>query len=230
MGHLPRTANPMPRATLLTLHLRARPHLWASLLLGAVAAGLLPGTRSWLTRGLLGWDVAVWLYLAQAAWIMLRADHARVRRVALAQAEGAATVLVVVIVAAVVSLLGTVAELHAAKSGAAQALLWHVAFAGATVLGSWLLLPTMFALTYASLYYQALPGAGLLFPGAQAEAHPDFGDFLYFAFTIAVASQTADVAVTSRRLRRWVLLQSLLSFAFNTAILAFTINIAASLF
>jgi uncharacterized membrane protein len=53
---------------------------------------------------------------------------------------------------------------------------------------------------------------------------------LNFSFTIAVASQTADVLITSRSMRRLVLLQSVLSFAFNATILAFTINIAASLF
>jgi uncharacterized membrane protein len=53
---------------------------------------------------------------------------------------------------------------------------------------------------------------------------------LYVSFTIAVACQTADVAVTSPRMRRLVLLQSVMAVAFNTAILAFTINVAASLF
>ena len=48
--------------------------------------------------------------------------------------------------------------------------------------------------------------------------------------SIAVASQTSDVSVSTRAMRRLVLVQSLLSVAFNTAILAFTINIAASLF
>ena len=111
-----------------------------------------------------------------------------------------------------------------------------------TVLGAWVLVPTMFTLTYASLFYQAgsahpahtgglaSDGRGLAFPGEGQGFKPDYFDFLYFAFTIAVASQTADVAVTSQRMRRLVLLQSLLSFGFNTAILAFTINLAASMF
>lgn len=223
-------------------HLRAHPHLLVSLLCGAAAALLLPGGQSPRTRALVGWNVAVWLYLALAAWAMLRADASRVRRVAEAQAEGAATVLVMVIVAALVSLVGTVLELSAAKQPGAPSALPHVALALSTVVGSWLLLPTVFALNYASLYFRVPPGSGLRF--ADDDAHsspefspkfspnfsPDFSDFLYFAFTIAVASQTADVAVGTRALRRWVLLQSVLSFVFNTAILAFTINVAASLF
>lgn len=70
----------------------------------------------------------------------------------------------------------------------------------------------------------------LKFPDDNADFRPDYGDFLYFSFTIAVASQTADVSVTTQPMRRLVLLQSILSFGFNTAILAFTINIAASMF
>jgi uncharacterized membrane protein len=216
--------------TLFIHHLRARPHLVASAAVGAAATVLLPGTHTAVTRGLLGWNVAVWLYLVLAGWTMLRADHARVRRVAEAQAEGAATVLVIVILAAVICLAGTVFELSAAKAKAAADVWPHVAFALATVVGAWLLVPTMFALTYASLYFHPEQGAGLRFPDAPAGFNPDFGDFLYFAFTIAVACQTADVTVTSQPLRRWVLLQALLSFAFNTAILAFAINLAASLF
>ena len=68
----------------------------------------------------------------------------------------------------------------------------------------------------------------LRFPDEQLE--PDYWDFLYFSFTIAVASQTADVSIRSRAMRRAVLGQSLLSFFFNTSILALSINIAAGLF
>ena len=98
------------------------------------------------------------------------------------------------------------------------------------MVGSWLLVPTLFALNYASLFYRQHDGVGLQFPDNETDFKPDYGDFLYFSFTIAVASQTSDVIVSTRAMRRLVLLQALLSFMFNTSILAFTINIAASLF
>ena len=214
-------------------HLHAHRHLVVSLLVGIAVALLLPGLtggNAVLTHALLGWNVAVWLYLALAAWTIWRADHQQVRRVAAAQAEGAATVLVMVIVAALVSLAGTVLELSAAKVQGGPSAWQHIVLALSTVVGSWLLLPTVFALNYASLYFGESQAAGLNFPDQQRDFSPDFSDFLYFAFTIAVASQTADVKVSTRTLRRWVLLQSVLSFVFNTAILAFTINVAASLF
>lgn len=211
-------------------HLRVRPRLMLSIAAGIVAAGVLPGTHHAVTRCLLGWNVSVWLYLLLAAEMMFRADHTRLRRIAVAQAEAASTVLGIVVLAAVVSLIGIVAELMAAKAPGTPHALSHVLFALATVAGSWLLVPTMFALTYASRYYRTAHGSGLSFPQSEAGFKPDYADFLYFSFTIAVASQTADVSVSTPAMRRLVLLQSVLSFAFNTAILAFTINIAASLF
>ena len=120
-------------------------------------------------------------------------------------------------------------ELSAAKGGGAVVALPHVLFAIGTVTGGWLLVPTLFTLTYASAYHRGAR-AGLRFPDIDPNFRPGYSDFLYFAFTIAVASQTADVSVTQPAMRRLVLLQSVLSFAFNTAVLALTINIAASLF
>ena len=88
----------------------------------------------------------------------------------------------------------------------------------------------LFTLNYASQYYRVEKGEGMLFPGATEHFKPGYLDFAYFSFTIAVALQTSDVAVTTPVMRRMVLVQSLLAFVFNTTILAFTINIAASLF
>ncbi len=200
------------------------------MLVGLAATALLPGTPLVVTRGLLGWNIAVWLYLLLVLTMMRRANHERLRRIALAQAEGAATVLSLVVLAASASLIGIVVELSAAKVPGAAHALPHVLFALATVAGSWLLVPTMFALTYASVYYRSSIGSGLQFPCIDGTFKPDYGDFLYFSFTVAVASQTSDVSITTSAMRRLVLLQSVLSFAFNTAILAFTINIAASMF
>jgi uncharacterized membrane protein len=198
--------------------------------IGTAVGMLTPGIERTVTRALLGWNVGVWLFLVMIGVMMLRADHDRLRRSAIAQAEGAAAVLTLVILAAVVSIVAIVIELSAAKGSGAHHALPHVLFALATVTGSWLLLPTLFSLNYASLYYRTTRGGGLKFPEPDETFKPDYADFLYFSFTIAVACQTADVTITNRPMRRLVLLQSLLSFVFNTTILAFTINIAASLF
>ena len=214
-------------------HLRAHPRLLGSAAIGIAAGWLAPGTLGLLSRALLGWNAGVWLYLVSAGWIMFRSDANRMQRAALAQAESSAAVLALVVVAAIVSLVAIVLELSAAKAPHLRPALPNVLFTLLTVAGSWLLVPTLFALSYASLYYDTYDdgGAGALrFPDADKAFKPDYADFLYFAFTIAVASQTADVSITTRTMRRLVLLQSLLSFGFNATVLAFSINIAASLF
>lgn len=197
---------------------------------GAIVGALWPGDGSALARILVGWNAFVWLYLATVAVILVRADSGHIKRVALAQAESAATVLAIVVVAAIASLGIVVVELLAAKSAGPHHMLPHVLFAFASVLGSWLLLPMLFALTYASAYYGPDPDRGLSFPEAVEGFEPDHTDFLYFSFTIAVTAQTSDVGVTTRSMRLLVLFQSLLSFLFNTTILAFSINVAASFF
>jgi len=176
-----------------------------------------PGFDGFWQRGLVGWNVLVWLYLAWVAVGLLRASKGHLRRLALAQAESASTVLAIVIVAVVVSMVAVVSEIKA-----------HTVFAFVTVAGSWLLLPTLFGLTYAATYYRQEPDCGLEFPGAPPKFEPDHIDILYFSFTIAVASQTADVNITSREMRRLVLMHSVLSFVFNTTILAFSINAAVN--
>lgn len=215
-------------------HLRAHPHLWVSAGVG-IAAGLAASVANW--RGdnlavhcLIGWNAGAWFYLAWSFWTMTHADHGRLIRVAKAQSEGAGAVLTVVTSAALASLGAVIVELSAAKHAGPSGALPHVLFALVTVISSWLLVPTVFTLNYASLYHGGEKSGGLDFQDKSPGFQPDYVDFLYFAFTIAVASQTADVAITSRPMRRLALGQALLSFVFNTTILAFTINMAASLF
>jgi uncharacterized membrane protein len=212
-------------------HLRAHPRLLLALAIGVVAALLAPHVSSVTGRALFGWNLGVWFYLATVAVAMWRADQGDVKRVAVRQAESAFAVLVVVTIGAVVAMGAMAYELSAAKQAGGARELWpHVVLAGVTVAGSWLLVPTMFALSYASLYYGMQPGGGLAFPSRDARFEPDYVDFLYYAFTIAVAAQTADVAASTREMRRLTLVQSVLAFAFNTTVLALTVNVAAGLF
>jgi uncharacterized membrane protein len=198
--------------------------------LGAVAGLFSPHVEALLSRALIAWNVATWSYLGWVLFVLLRADAGHMKRVALAQAESAATVLAIVTSAVVASVVAVTFELLAAKAAGPSHVLVHGVFAAVTVVGSWLLLPVLFALSYAAAYYNPVPDGGLEFPGASKGFEPDHTDFLYFAFTIAVTAQTSDVAISTRPMRRLVLAHSILSFAFNTTILAFSINAAASFF
>ena len=213
-----------------TAHLLAHRRLLLCAIAGALVGFLWPGIDSGVARALVGWNVLVWLYLVWVGVALAGADSGHIKRLALAQAESAATALTIVVVAAVMSLAAVVFELVAAKAAGAHHMLPHLVFAFVSVLGSWLLLPTLFALTYASAYYGPEPDRGLAFPESPKGFEPDHTDFLYFSFTIAVTAQTSDVGVTTRSMRRLVLAQSVLSFVFNTTILAFSINAAASFF
>ncbi len=199
-------------------------------IVGCIAGVAWPGIDSILERALVGWNVFVWLYLIVVAIVLVRADEGHIKRFALAQAESAATVLAIVVCTALMSLVVVVFELIAAKAAAPHHVVGHLVFGTITVFGSWLLLPTLFALTYASAYYGPEPDRGLAFPESPRGFEPDHTDFLYFSFTIAVTAQTSDVGVTTRAMRRLVLGQSVLSFVFNTTILAFSINAVASFF
>lgn len=211
-------------------HLRVHPRLSIAVVAGVAAAVVVPHAGSPVSRGLLGWDVGVWLYLVVISLMMWRADKGHLQRAAAGQAEGALAVLTAITAGAIASIGAIVFELAAAKQAGAGQALSHLLLALATIVGSWLLVPTLFGLSYASLYYGTKPGGGLHFPSDDAKFEPDYADFLYFSFTIAVAAQTADVSVSTRRMRRLTLTQSILAFVFNTTILAFSINIAASLF
>ncbi len=211
-------------------HLRARPRLGWSIAIGTLAGVAVPEVTTVVGRLLVGWNAAVWLYIALTLSAMLRADHDRMRHAARVHSEGLAIVSTVIIGAAIASFAAIVLELAAGKASGGSRALSQVLFTLATVAGSWLLVPVLFTQNYASRYYGNEHHGGLQFPGLEASNPPDYLDFLYFSFTIAVASQTADVVVTSRPMRRLVLTQSVLSFVFNTTILALTINIAAGLF
>lgn len=210
--------------------LQARKRLTSAFVAGVLVAVLMPGSPDWVSRALVGWNLMVWSYLVLIGLMMVQADHQGLRRIAQAQAETATVVLAVVVLAALFSLVGIVVELSAAKGTDASHAWPHLAFALATVAGSWLLVPIEFALAYASVLHRMGDKPGLRFPDADPQFEPHYWDFLYFSFTIAVASQTADIAVVTPSMRRLVLWHSVLSFVFNTAILAFTINVAAGMF
>ena len=97
----------------------------------------------------------------------------------------------------------------------------------------WLMIHSLMAFHYASLWYapssDGQPLRGLGFPGMNEGQDAELWDFLYYSFTIGLASQTADVTALNTRMRRITLLHSVFSFYYNTVVLALAVNAAASL-
>ncbi len=99
----------------------------------------------------------------------------------------------------------------------------------ATLALAWLFSNTVYALHYAHLYYVKGSKGGLGFSGKGGAAdEPDYGDFVYFAYTLGMTFQTSDTAVETQSLRRVVTVHSLAAFVFNIGVLAFTINVLGS--
>jgi uncharacterized membrane protein len=208
--------------------LRNRPRTVIGLLIGIVVALIAPVHTTSMARALIGWDAAIWSYLLMIWVHMAVADEHRVREYAIRDDENAGVVLFVICLATVASIAAIVMELASAKGTAGSSSAWHYLLTGLTLIGAWFLIPTIFTQHYARLYYDTdATETALLFPDHKLE--PNYWDFLYFSFTIAVASQTSDVVLRSRSIRRAVLAQSVLSFYFNVAVLGLCVNIAAGL-
>ncbi|APA87879.1 DUF1345 domain-containing protein [Paraburkholderia sprentiae WSM5005] len=208
--------------------LRNRPRTMIGLVIGIVVAFFVPGHTSPIARTLIGWDAAVWSYLLMIWVHMALADEHRVREYAIRDDENAGVVLVVICIATIASVAAIVLELASAKGSGGASTLSHYLLTGLTLIGAWFLIPTIFTLHYARLYYDTdAQETALKFP--DHHLLPNYWDFLYYSFTIAVASQTSDVVLRSREIRRATLAQSVLSFYFNVAVLGLCVNIAAGL-
>ena len=203
---------------------RIRPRLFISLGIGALVTAVLTVFTDWrtATRLLVGWDIYVGLYLALVAHLMAGAEVERIRARAAVEDEGQFAILMLTVVAALASLGAIFSELGTG-TGRRPA---HIVLAALTILLSWAFIHTIFALHYAHEFYDEDIGGGLAFPGGETE--PDYWDFVYFSFVIGMTSQVSDVGVTHKEIRRTVAAHGVVSFVFNAALLALTVNIAAS--
>ncbi|HEU4677912.1 MAG TPA: DUF1345 domain-containing protein [Terrimicrobiaceae bacterium] len=189
--------------------------------------------RSPITHFIAIWDIYAIVVLAMAWITICTANPRTIQRRARLQDSSRTLIFGFVIVAACMSLLAVILVLREHKELQKTGGL-HLFMAVLAVLESWLLIHTIFTLRYAHIFYRSEReadvegiGGGLSFPGG---LNPDYQDFAYFSFIIGMTCQVSDVSITSRAIRRLALLHGLLSFAFNTAILALSINVISGLF
>ena len=211
---------------------KAHPRLFLAIALGCLTALSLP--PDWVsrtsTRSLIAWNVAAFAYLISTAQMCWQSDVTTIKRRARIQSESRFITMVLVILAVVASQVAIVAELSTVKNLSPAFKGGHIALTIVTIISAWLFTHTMFALHYAHDYYDSVARhcqPGLEFVGTP---DPEYGDFFYCAFIIGTSGQTADVTFSNKSMRRIGLVHSVLAFAFNTTLLAMTINIAASLF
>jgi uncharacterized membrane protein len=173
---------------------------------------------------LVGWNAggAALLFLA---WVLIvSADETITQERAGSEDPGRTLVYIVVLLASSVSLLAAL-ELtrHVAEMPKADAAMAEI-MCLVTVALAWGLTHTAFTLRYAHLFYRddSEGVGGVEFPGTKT---PSYFDFAYFAFTIGMCFQTSDVCISTTQFRRAVLLHAVISFGYNTAIIAFVLNL-----
>ena len=201
----------------------ARPRTFISIAIGVVAFFLLPGSLRLVTRLLIGWDIFVTFYLVLAYIMMFRCDLTHIRRNAVLQDDGRFLILLVTALGAFASIAAIVFELGGSHRSAGELTLSTV-----TIALSWAAVHTIFALHYAHDYYRGAKPGGLQFPSGDEQDHADYWDFVYFSFVIGMTAQVSDVGITDKTIRRTATAHGIISFVFNTALLALMVNIAAS--
>jgi len=187
----------------------------------------------------LRWMIA-WLSYALTsiilAWITIRSAHpSQIKHDAHAQDSSRTFIFLFAVAAAFASLFSIIMLLRENSDKTDQSMLTEIIVPLLCVVSSWWLVHTVFTMRYAHFYYCDIdhekkgkvekPG-GLIFPGGQ---DPDYMDFVYFAFVVGMTFQVSDVEISAKRIRRLAWMHGVLSFAFNTVIVALTINVLSGM-
>lgn len=194
-----------------------------------VTLALLPLHVSNVTRILISWDSFAMTMSGLMWWLFFTTDAEEQKEIVQRQDDDIAVIFSLVLVSVCISFIGALLLTFNNNNGALDKNLRTVATIAAIGL-SWVLLHTIFTVRYAHLYHDDSivktedKTGGIDFPNPEA---PDYIDFAYFSFVIGMTFQVSDVTISSKTIRRYALLHSLISFVFNTIIVALTVNILA---
>lgn len=179
----------------------------------------------------MGWDVGTALFLVLIFIMAARATPESMHERAALEDQARWVFLTLMAGAAFFSMFALLGILHRVKDASGLQAAGLAATAGATIMMSWVFVHAVFAVHYAHDFYGDLASGaqapGLLFPGLSRD--PDYWDFLYFSFVVGMTCQVSDVQVMNQPWRRLVLAHGVLSFLFNTVVLALSINLLAGL-
>jgi uncharacterized membrane protein len=205
-----------------------RPLLAWSFVLGLATVLFWPFATPLVERLLLGWSVGSAIFIAAVSYSLSRLPTDRLRKKAADLDEGAVTILVLSMLAALASFGGVIFELGVTKGNGHLSLTLLLMIG--TIVCSWFFMQVVFAVHYAQVYYNdenQLTQPSLDFGGDTTP--PDYWDFIYFSVAIGASSATSDTNLRSRTMRRIVAAHAVFSFFFNATVLALAINIAAGL-
>lgn len=202
---------------------RAVGRLLLAVVAGGLASAVIPGRVGGPLRTVAGWDVAATVLLVLVWRIILTAGPEETARRAAAEDVGRSFVWAVAVLGSTVSLFAGTVAVRNARVMAPQAEHQLVLLCLLAVATAWFVCHTGYTMRYAHLYYRDDGDlGGLGFPGTEM---PCLLDFAYYAFTVGMCFQVSDVTVTQHRMRQATLGHALLSFVFNTAVLALALNL-----
>jgi uncharacterized membrane protein len=204
-----------------------RTRVMVAAIFGAIAAVAVAWFVPWQLTVLIGWDVTAALVVGTVWLSIAHFSPEETQQFATKEDDSRTGTHFLLVGAALVSLVGVVLAFVKANAGAHREEVLLEAFGVATIVCSWLLVHTVFALRYARVYYTE-PEGGIDFK-SRGHERPDYLDFAYTAFTVGMTFQVSDTDITRREMRRQVLRHALISFLFGAVILATTVNVIASL-
>lgn len=209
--------------------------LYLALALAVIVFFLARTSSSFIVSFIFSW-ITFAVFQLTFSWIIIFSFHPReVKALAEKEDSSASIIFLFVVVAAFIGLFAIIFLLQSIPNASKHGLSLHIVLAFSSVFCSWALVHTLFTLRYAHLYYKrekfvedSHKGGycALDFPN---EKEPDYLDFAYFSFVVGMTFQVSDVEISSREIRRLALLHGLLSFIYNTVIVAFSINIISGL-
>lgn len=202
----------------------ARTKLLVSAGVGLVGAAIAVGLGSGWASLLIGWDLVAltfggWTWAS--TWSLdadATATHAN------RDNPGRDLIDLIVLAAAVASVVAVGAVLFQASHDVGSSRYLHVALAITSIFVSWTLVHTVFMLKYARLYY--LEEGGIDF---NEDDPPQYTDFAYLSFTIGMTFQVSDTDISSKQIRRAALQHAWVAFPLGALIIASAINLVAGL-
>jgi uncharacterized membrane protein len=201
----------------------------------ALIVFILTGRTPPAFRFILVWSSFTFTILVLLWITILTARSNEVRLIAKMQDTSRTITFTFVLFASFVSLFTVILVLRILGNTKEAGYAYQVGFSILSVILSWNLIHTVFAVRYTHLYYNLLAEennsdkdlkGGLIFP---TNNPPDYLELVYFSYTIGMAFQVSDIQITSRRIRHLVLFHAILSFTYNTVILALGITIISGL-
>lgn len=193
-------------------------------LVGIIAGCLISIKTPWEYMPLLSWDIAAAGFLV-LTWTMVgNLDSTQTKHFTGKEDPGRAVTDILLILASIASLVA-VGILLFQQTRSSELKIMLAGFGMISIVISWAVIHTIYALRYARMYY--LYNGGIDFNDNKA---PAYIDFAYLAFTVGMTFQISDNDFKTSLFRRLGLKHALLSYMFGTVIVAATINLLAGLF